>query len=48
MTKKELVKMIINLEYNGAAAPAVIKSRTNDLMKYNKAFLIARVEHLTK
>ena len=49
MTKKDLVKMIINLEYTPEQQTAgLVKGRTAQLMKYQKSFLEARVEHLSK
>lgn len=48
MTKKELVKIIISLEYTEEQRTNwLVKARTTDLMKYRKAFLEARVEYLT-
>ena len=50
MTKKALVKMIIDLEYTDEQKKikGLVAGRTADLMRYNKAFLEARVEHLNK
>ncbi len=49
MTKNELVKIIIDLEYTEEQkTDRIIKIRTADLMRYRKSFLIERVAHLNK
>ena len=50
MTKRELVKMIIDLEYTkeDQEIRGLVKGRTVDLMRYNKKFLEERVQHLSK
>ena len=50
MTKKALVKMIIDLEYTQEQqkTAGLVAGRTRDLMRYNKAFLEERVKHLSK
>lgn len=50
MTKRELVKTIISIEYTEEERKnnRLVKARTNDLMKHNKAFLEERIAYLTK
>lgn len=48
MTKKELVKVIIDLEYTEEQQQikGLVKARTADLMRDRKEFLERRVVHL--
>lgn len=49
MTKKELIKMIIEMEYKEEQRSEwLVKARTADLMKQRKGYLIERVEHLSR
>lgn len=51
MTKKELVKAIINLEYTAEQLETIKglkKVRFTDLMRENKQFLEERLAYLTK
>lgn len=50
MTKKELVKAIVNLEYTEEQqkTKGLVKGRSAYLMKYRKEFLEERLAHLTR
>ncbi len=50
MTKKELVKVIIDLEYSkeDQQIKGLVTGRKRDLMKHSKAFLEERVKHLSR